>query len=33
MLYAKMQGSEPILLDQTKLTDESMFEGFRNIIQ
>ncbi|CAF4597910.1 unnamed protein product, partial [Rotaria magnacalcarata] len=22
MLYAKMQGSEPILLDQTQLTDE-----------
>lgn len=24
MLYAKIQGSEPILLDQTQLTDESM---------
>lgn len=23
MLYAKVQGSEPILLDQTQLTDES----------
>jgi hypothetical protein len=23
MLYAKIQGSEPILLDQTQLTEES----------
>jgi len=28
MLYAKMQGSEPFLLDQTQLTDESIYKIF-----
>jgi len=27
MLYAKIQGSEPILLDQTQLTEESILNN------
>jgi hypothetical protein len=32
MLYAKIQGSEPILLDQTQLTEESMQLNSYNLI-
>jgi hypothetical protein len=33
MLFAKIQGSEPILLDQTQLTDESKLKSFFPLIR
>jgi hypothetical protein len=30
MLFVKMQGSQPILLDQTQLTDESILNMYLN---